>query len=62
MTFYIHILLYIGDFTFAERTPIHDEHIQLEKSGGLGSPGDISQPTSTGSNHGRIGTIRKPPT
>ena len=40
MTFYIHILLYTGDFTFAEHLPIHNEHIQLEKGCGLGSSGD----------------------
>ena len=58
MTFYIHILLYIGDFTFVECTPIHNEHIQLEKGGGLGSSRDISQPTSAGSSHSRIRTIK----
>ena len=38
MTFYILILLYIGDFTFAERIPIHNECIQLEKGSRLGTP------------------------
>ena len=61
VTLYIHILLYIGDFMFVEHIPIHNECIQLEKRSGLGSSGDSSQPTSTGSSHSRIGTIRKPP-
>ena len=39
MTLYIHILLYICDFTFAKCIPIHNECIQLEKSSGHGSPG-----------------------
>ena len=44
MTFYILILLYIGDFTFVERIPIHNECIQLERGSGLGSSGAPANP------------------